>query len=141
MRPCARCFIYNPQADAVLLIERFKEEAHYWTVPGGGVLSGETPAAGVQRELAEELEMTLNVKQLRVLVRAVRQGNPETYFAYDLEDPQACRVHAVELARSTDTNRYEPKWVPRTELVAKLPYLDGIVQEAAAGLAQLQTNL
>jgi len=137
MRPCARCFIYNAKTDAVLLIERFKGDVHYWTVPGGGIMGDETPIATVIRELAEELDYVLESDKLETLVQTVRQGDPETYFAYDLEATQSVPLHSVELElpKSSATNRYQPEWVPRRELTAKLPYLGDIAQEAIDRLA------
>ncbi|WP_024746368.1 NUDIX domain-containing protein [Levilactobacillus namurensis] len=128
MRSCARCFVHDCQTDTILLVERFKDRRHYWTVPGGGILAGETPAKTVQRELDEELLFQVQTDQLELLTRVVRLGQPETYFVADEQVTPELSVHSVELARSTATNRYQPQWVPRQDVPAKLPYLADVAR-------------
>lgn len=134
MHSRARCFIYHPETDSILLISRFKDNQHYWTVPGGAVLAGETAQAAVAREVADELGLRLAVHTLRVLTHVIRRGDPETYFTCDLPTAKSFAIQAVESARDAPDNRAQPEWVPRTEVVTRLPYLTAVAQLASQRL-------
>lgn len=136
MRPRARCFLYHAATDSVLLITRFKDGQHYWTVPGGAVLTDETAAETVQRELLAELRLHLTPGQLRLLAETVRHGDPETYFVAELAMDQPLTIHSVELNQERANNWYQPQWVSRDSLVTKLPYLNAIARLATAQLAE-----
>ncbi|MCB0166468.1 MAG: NUDIX hydrolase [Anaerolineae bacterium] len=48
----------------VLLVEHVFRPQHPWGLPGGWVERGENPTASIQRELKEELNLTVEVKKL-----------------------------------------------------------------------------
>lgn len=52
------CGILVDSEDRVLLVRQ--SYSHGWFLPGGGVAKGESPIAALQRELREELRITLS---------------------------------------------------------------------------------
>lgn len=68
--------------DSILMVNQLNEAGRrVWTLPGGGVEAGETPAVAVLRELAEET-------QLRGTVRRELVAGPDPIFLVDV-DPSA----------------------------------------------------
>ena len=47
--------------DVLLVEERHSDGTPFWTLPGGGVESDETPTEGLARELREELDCSVSV--------------------------------------------------------------------------------
>jgi 8-oxo-dGTP diphosphatase len=96
----------------ILLVERGKEPLKgYWSLPGGGLETGETLEQGIIREVREETG--LEVKPLRVLEIFERiipdaQGAPE--YHYVLID-YLCRVTGGELRAADDASR--AAWIPQ----------------------------
>ena len=71
MRKCARAIILDEQ-NRLLVFERerqngpFQKLHHYYSIPGGGMESDETPEQAVVRELREEMLVDIAVDQLLV---------------------------------------------------------------------------
>ncbi len=59
----AMAVIFN-QAGQILLVEHVFRPNYNWGLPGGWVERGENPANTVQRELAEELGLKVEIKRL-----------------------------------------------------------------------------
>jgi len=98
--------------DKILLIERGKEPLKgYWSLPGGGLETGETLEQGVIREVREETGLEVKpLKVLEIFERIIRdaQGAPE--YHYVLID-YICRVTGGDLRAADDASR--AAWVPR----------------------------
>jgi ADP-ribose pyrophosphatase YjhB (NUDIX family) len=105
----------------ILLMERWRDGLHYFSIPGGEIEPGETPEATVRRELAEETSVDVTVGRL----------------LYEMHDPEGhhhavyeCEWQSGEPAMSADApendhgehNRFEPKWVP-IEQLSGIPFL------------------
>lgn len=108
-----------------VLLTRISASGHHpgaWTLPGGGVDHGETPADTVRREVYEETGLALEVGRLLGVhdthfAGSAPSGRFEDFhgvhlvFAASLADPEA-EPRVVEVAGTTDAVR----WVRRAEL-------------------------
>jgi 8-oxo-dGTP pyrophosphatase MutT (NUDIX family) len=56
--------IFN-DAGQVLMVEHVFRPYHAWGLPGGWVNRGENPAQTIQREVKEELNLTIDIEQAR----------------------------------------------------------------------------
>ena len=98
--------------DKILLIERGKEPLKgYWSLPGGGLETGETLGQGVIREVREETGLEVKpLKVLEIFERIIRDAQGATEYHYVLID-YICRVTGGALRAADDANR--AAWVPR----------------------------
>lgn len=69
--------------DDALLLVRSSYKAG-WSVPGGGVEPGETPAQAGAREVREEIGLVVSVVEPSVIVRGDWDGRPETVHFFDV---------------------------------------------------------
>lgn len=58
-KPTASCFLVNEKKEVLLSKRAIKPLQGWWDVPGGFLKLGETPEAGVKREIQEELGLKL----------------------------------------------------------------------------------
>ena len=106
-------------AGRVLLVERGQPPgAGLWTVPGGRLEAGETLAAGVARELAEETGLAVEVGPLVEVVERIGDG-----YHYVILDYLA-RAVGGELRAASDVRA--ARFVDAGEL-ATLPLTAGLV--------------
>jgi len=89
-----------------------------WTVPGGRLEPGETLAAGVAREIAEETGLAVDVGPLAEVVE--RMGADYHFVILDY----LARVTGGTLAAASDAS--DARFVTADEL-ARLPVTDGLV--------------
>jgi ADP-ribose pyrophosphatase YjhB (NUDIX family) len=111
----------------LLLIERWRLDSrgrslHYYSIPGGGIDSGETPEQAVVREMHEE--MLIDVKPIRLLARqkAVRRKNVHHYFLCQrISGTPIFNMDSEEgRFRAFHGNRYEVAWVVLEEVAEKI---------------------
>ncbi|HEU5193918.1 MAG TPA: 8-oxo-dGTP diphosphatase MutT [Methylomirabilota bacterium] len=81
--------------------------AGLWEFPGGKLEAGETPAAGLRRELTEELSATFAVGEL---VETVRWEYPDRTVVLHFFD---CRLQSGQIV---PTENQAMTWVPPEEL-------------------------
>jgi 8-oxo-dGTP pyrophosphatase MutT (NUDIX family) len=74
----ARAAVVIVQDGQVALIERNREDRHYFTFPGGGVDEGETPEQTAVREAKEELGFDVVLR--RLVAEIWFQGKPQWYY-------------------------------------------------------------
>ena len=107
----AGVILFNPQAKQILLIHRWKNGEGYFVIPGGGAESGETAAQTAQREIQEELGLSLSEKQLHPAF-AFRNGQRlEIYFHATIGHTSAPMIQGEEALRSHAQNIYQPEWL------------------------------
>jgi 8-oxo-dGTP diphosphatase len=94
----------------LLLMERWRDGLHYFSIPGGGIEDGETPEQTAVREVAEETTISISivreVVQLHVgdivhhiFLADYLSGTP--HLAVDSEESHIAHTH----------NRFLPDWV------------------------------
>src|SRR2546430_16458635 len=66
--------------DQILLVRQTYRGQPVWTLPGGGLEPGQTPAEAAVRETKEEVN--LDVKVLRLLYQGPRLSGEGTYYCY-----------------------------------------------------------
>ncbi|MBC7546944.1 NUDIX domain-containing protein [Candidatus Saccharibacteria bacterium] len=99
----------------ILLIERFRGELHYFSIPGGGIEPGETPAQTALREIAEET--SLNVSLVRQVL--IMRDGPRTHYIYlctYVSGEPYLPPDAPEAQIYDPYNRFEPCWLPISAL-------------------------
>lgn len=101
----------------VLVVLRERDGRRYAVLPGGGVEPGETPQQACLRELREETGLDGEV--VATLPVGLDGAEPVVYLLVEAGpgSPELA-PDAPERARSTATNRYEPRWVPIADLEA-----------------------
>jgi 8-oxo-dGTP diphosphatase len=108
----------------ILVIQRAHAPSQgLWSIPGGRVEAGETPAEAARREVREETGLEIDVAGLlgRVLLPA---GND---VEYDVSDFTALVVGDPDAACAGD-DAADVRWVTRTEFLA-LPTSPGLAAE------------
>lgn len=100
------------RGDLVLIARRapHKDQAGLWEFPGGKVEVGETPEAALHRELAEELDLRVEIGPPLAESRFERQGRRVTLIGYlcrFIQGGLTLRDHdAVEWVRSEDLSSF-----------------------------------
>lgn len=107
---CVGALIYRPDG-RLLLIRRAKAPGRgRWSLPGGRVEPGETDAAAVIREVAEETGLVVTAHEL---VGSVKRPGPGVIF--DIHDYR-CAVIGGEPAAASDASGL--RWVDAAEFAA-----------------------
>jgi 8-oxo-dGTP diphosphatase len=118
----------------VLLMERWRDGKHYFSIPGGGIEGNESREEAVIREIAEETDVTVNV--LRPVME-MRHGDVvhHIYLCEYVRGEPHLPKDSPEAAHMTEANRFKPGWVPVRE-VADLPlvYWEPLRHHLAAGV-------
>ncbi len=125
----ARVLIYNPTLGALLLIHRNKNDRDYWVIPGGGAQGSETPIQTAQREIKEELDLTLMADKMTPMF-AIDEDEKQVVFWTETQFSKTPVIHGEEVARSGRTNRYQPAWVA----LGKIETIDLMPAEAKSQL-------
>lgn len=122
--------------DKALLVKNWMASGR-WSLPGGGLHSGEDPKVGAAREINEELGLHINPEELRVLLpRAVARedGLKFTFVCLMLELPQTSKVKSrwPEIA--------DAKWTQREQIFAGAPPKSVLAQVADAWVKKASTS-
>ncbi len=127
--------VIRDDAGRLLLIQRGHEPAMgSWSVPGGRVEPGETDSQAVQREIAEETGLLVQVGALTG--RVERPGGPGVI--YEIYDYDAVLVPETALVDpsapgpgSAADDAADLTWATRAEM-DRLPLTDGLVEALTA---------
>ena len=99
----------------ILLMERWRGDLHYFSIPGGGIEEGEQPDRTVKREIAEETTVSVDVIKH---VITMRDGHHEhqIFICKYLEGEPELPSDSQEAVNQTPNNRFRPLWVNLDEL-------------------------
>ena len=89
------------------------KEITYYAIPGGHVEDNETCEETVVRELKEE--MNLDIEVLGYLGKLVVDNQEENYYHCEIVGGEI-QFGGEELDRCNDSNYYEIRWLPISEL-------------------------
>jgi 8-oxo-dGTP pyrophosphatase MutT (NUDIX family) len=118
----------------ILLMERWRDNLHYFSIPGGGIEPGETPQQTVEREITEETSVRVKVQE-QVLEMHDGDFSHKIYLCEYVGGEAYLRPNAPE-AFYGPTNRFQPRWVQVSQL-PELPFIywQPIKQHLIDGLA------
>jgi 8-oxo-dGTP diphosphatase len=118
----------------VALIERRRQDLHYFTFPGGHVEQGESPSQAAVRETLEELGLQVEVK--RMVAKVWFQSKPQYYYLVERIGGDFGSGAGEEMQGNHPVSgSYKPVWVP----LEKLPDLPVKPLLVAAMLVKAQT--
>lgn len=100
----------------ILLIERWRDGLHYFTVPGGRVEPGETLEITLVREIREEA--SIDVAPLREIFTLIGGDTEQHIFLceYVRGIPQLHPDSGEAAQNAEGKNLFEPKWVDLADL-------------------------
>ena len=136
--------IFN-DAGQILLVEHVFRPYHTWGLPGGWVNRGENPAHAIQREIEEELNLKIEVKNL--LFCEPQGGHHQTIAPLSLGLAFYCRLNGEDSLHHIEQapNAYEilsAKWVdPENIEWHLLPLEQKAIRLAKQRFAYDQNNL
>ena len=93
----------------ILLMERWRDDLHYFSIPGGGIEAGEAPEQTVVREILEEMTIQVSVERL-VLTLIDGPLLHQIYLCNYISGEPVLPPEAPEQFTGPN-NRFEPKWV------------------------------
>lgn len=104
----------------VLLMERWNEGQHYFSIPGGGVEPGESPESAAEREIEEET--SIRTKTIHKLYEVEMEDSIHHIFLNRfISGSPLLQQHSEESHQQWSGNRFEPKWIPISQ-VESLPF-------------------
>ena len=114
-RVSARGLVITEKGLAVIFRRKIKDSKveEYYVIPGGGIEEGEELTQGLKRELREELDIEVNVKDLAF----VKETDDRIEYFYNCEFISGnFRLNGEELDRMSESNYYEPTFIELKDL-------------------------
>lgn len=110
----------------ILLMERKRNEEHFWVFPGGSVEENETPEQTAVREIAEETSITVLIyKRLYTHIyneEYENRGNQHFFLCTYLSGTPQLGDSNEKDNMETCKQFYKPQWVPISNLPTLLLY-------------------
>ena len=114
-RISARGLVVTDKGLALIFRRKIKDgiTKEYYAVPGGGIEEGEDLVEGLKRELREELDIEVNVKDLAFTI----ETDDRIEYFYNCEFISGnFRLNGEEIERMSESNYYEPTFVELDKL-------------------------
>ncbi len=106
------------EQNKLALIERHRQERHYFSFPGGGIDEGETPEQTAVREAKEELGIEVALKQK--IAEVVFRGYHQHYFLAERIDGKFGTGVGEEYGEYDPVHgTFHPLWMPLEEILIK----------------------
>ena len=114
-RICVRGLVVTDKGLAVIYRKKKSESgvSEYYVIPGGGVEENEEITQALKRELREELNIEVNVKDLAFVVDA--DNRIEYFYNCDFISG-SFELNGEEIDRMSDSNYYEPTFIELKDL-------------------------
>lgn len=119
-RHTARAIIMHD--NKLLLMERWRDGLHYFSIPGGGIEDGETPRQTVVRELREETGCEVEVGRELYLLKLANGTDHRIFLGKYITGEPHLPHDSPEALHQHDGDRFQPCWVPVADL-AVTPFL------------------
>lgn len=112
------------EASVLLVKEQHADGSSFWTLPGGGLQSTEAPAAGLRREIAEELGCRVLIGEATGTFWYAYQSKRRTVSAYTvfectLPSPTANATEGVCECRWVAPNKFPPQTLPQVSFLCR----------------------
>jgi 8-oxo-dGTP diphosphatase len=102
----------------ILLLERWRDNLHYFSIPGGGIEQGENAAETAVREVKEETDVDITIERL-IYELNIEERIHSFFLARYISGEPHLPLDSPE-AHAGNNNRYLPRWIP----VRQIPELD-----------------
>lgn len=111
-------------AGRVLLMFRRNRGKEYYTFPGGGIESGETPGEALRREFLEETSVEIAPKRLLYTVTWDGEAKESVYLCSFISGIPQLAENSVErgVMQHDPEQHYDPLWVSLAEVPHLLLY-------------------
>ena len=114
-RVSARGLVVTDSGLATIFRRKIKDgkTKEYYVIPGGGINENEDVISGLKRELSEELNIEVNVKDLAFIL----ETDDRIEYFYNCEYISGdFKLNGEELERMSKENYYEPTFLKINEL-------------------------
>lgn len=107
------------ESPVLLVKERRPDGTHFWTLPGGGIRSGESRAKALRRELREELDCEVSIRDTAGTVWYAHSSETGLVSRYTVVDcgitsrPSPNLVEGVSEYRWVDPESLPPRTLPQ----------------------------
>ena len=129
MRRAVRAIVFR--GNDILVMKRNKFGKVYYTLLGGGVKFGETPAQALSREMHEESGLELGSARLVFIENAGLIFGMQYVYLVDYKggEPQLDATSDEAKIGAAGKNLYRPEWLPIQQL-ADVPFVSQRLQQA-----------
>lgn len=93
----------------LLLIERWRDNLHYYSIPGGGIEPGETLETAAIREIKEETSCEVKLEQLLYVMKSGDRDH-HIYLCEYISGEAHLPADSPEALENDPNNRFEPCW-------------------------------
>lgn len=109
----ARALIIDHDNQCALFMHRIKNGQEYYTLCGGKLEQGETPEDGCLREIFEETSLTVELLHQAFYAEDMHDGILNRHYVFFCRyQGGTAKLNGEERDRISDTNHYQPVWIP-----------------------------